>query len=51
MYHLIIRDKFEVKLTMSFRGHHKLSVGELLFFFFYVLPCKKVPSVQNVLNS
>lgn len=33
MYHLIIRDKFEVKLTMSFRGHHKLSVGELLLFF------------------
>lgn len=43
MYHLIIRDKFEVKLTMSFRGHHKLSVGELLLFFFLRAALQKSP--------
>lgn len=31
MYHLIIHDKFEVKLTTSFRGQCKLPVGELIF--------------------
>lgn len=51
MYHLITHDKFEVKLTMSFRGQHKLSVGDLFIYLFYVLPCKKVPSIQNVLNG
>lgn len=49
MYHLIIHHKFKVNLTISFRGQRKLSVG-ILFYFFYLLPCKKVPSIQNVLN-
>lgn len=34
MYHLITHDKFEVKLTMSFRGQHKLSVGDLFIYLF-----------------